>query len=181
MPADGGAALRKRLSDRIARTRDLRPALRVIGEEIVKRTSDAFAARSSPAGEAWAPLAPSTLAARAAKVPGARRRTKRGKLTKAAKAKRLAAVTSAAAIVPLVDTGRMRASAAQYRVTDSSTLSWSVVGYGGPHIAGGKSGRPPKRNFSVFERGATGYRLIPSMRAYAVRVLSRYAATGRVT
>lgn len=178
MPMDGGADLRVRLDAMAARARDLTPAMKVVGEEIVLRTTRAFRARQSPAGDAWAPLARSTLARRAAKLPGAKRKTKRGGLTQAAKSKRSAAVANPAAITPLVDTGRLRNSAQQYKA-DKDSVTWSVVGYGGPHMAGSASGRPPKRSFSVFEPDADGgWRIIQPMLEYAVRSIERYVGKG---
>ena len=87
------------------------------------------------------------------------------------------------AIAPLIDTGRMRASAGHYKAAARS-VTWSVVKYGIFHMAGGKragsadrppTGRPPKRNFSVYEPdGANGWRMIPAMLDYAQRVISNF-------
>lgn len=180
MGADGFDALRQKLIDRERRLQNLKPAMQVIGEEIVLRVSNAFRDRQSPAGDDWKPLAQSTLRARAAKVPGAKRRGKAGGLTKGARAKRAAAIANPQAITPLVDTGRLRASAAQYKA-DAHGVSWSVVGYGGPHIAGNAAGRPPKRNFSPYEfrRDGQGLAMIPSMLSYSLRTIRRYVETGK--
>ena len=178
MPVQGGDRLRKALQDRKRRLSDLTPAMRVIGEEIVKRTVESFRDRRSPAGAEWSPLAQSTLAARAAKLPGARRRGKGGGLTKGAIAVREAGMANPRAIAPLIDTGRMRASAGHYKAAARS-VTWSVVKYGIFHMAGGKragsANRPPKRNFAVYEPDGTGgWRMIPAMLDYAQRVISNF-------
>lgn len=176
---DGGIPLRSKLDAMKARLRDQTPAMRAIGEEIVLRTTDAFRARKSPAGEAWDALADSTLRARAAKLPGANRRGKTGRLTKGAQAKRAAGIVNPGAIAPLIDTGRLRASAGRYKAGRDSVV-WSVVGYGGYHMGGSvkRPGRPPKRNFSVFERVGDRWAPIPAMRAYALDTVRRYVLTG---
>ena len=187
MPMDGGVALRQHMAERAARLRDISPAMRVVGEEMVLEVSNAFRARRSPVGEDWADLAESTLRARAAKLPGASRRGKSGALTKGSKKKRATALLAqgmgeTSGIAPLIDTGRLRASAGRYKA-DAKGLSWSVVGYGGYHMSGSikRPGRPPQRNFSVFEPdGAGGWRMIPRFRDYAMRVVTGYVMRGEL-
>jgi hypothetical protein len=207
---DGGQKLRASLAERGRRLADLRPALKIIGEEIVKRTVESFRNRASPAGSQWDALADSTLRQRVAKLPGASKRSKgttraqraaaRGlgviegllgpyaRLTKGARKKRATALLAQAmgetsAITPLIDTGRLRSSAQRYKILDASTLSWSVVRYGGAHMSGNtkRPGRPPKRNFSVFEpsSGTGRWTMEPSMRGYAVARLASYVRTGK--
>lgn len=86
MPMNGGDSLRAHLAARAARVRDLSPAMRVIGEEMVTRGHQAFRERQSQTGDEWAVLAASTMAARAAKLPGAKRR-KKGHVTPAERAR----------------------------------------------------------------------------------------------
>ncbi len=184
MPMDGGVPLRDRLATRAERIRDLSPAMRVIGEEIVKRTTEAFRKQQSPAGAAWPELADSTVRARVAKLPGASKRGKSGALTRGAQKKRAGATLAAgfggarvAGITPLIDTGRLRSASQRYKLIGKDTLSWSTLRYGGAHMSGSvkRPGRPPKRNFSVFEPGPDGrWAFVPSMRAFAMRTLAQH-------
>ncbi len=206
MPIDGTDKLRGRLDAMKARMRDQTPAMKVIGEEVVLRTVNAFRAQQSPAGDDWADLADSTIQARAAKLPGASRRSKgvtthqkgklrglgvsddiigrTGRLTAGARKKRATAILGhalgAGGITPLIDTGRLRASAGRYKAGPKS-VTWSVVGYGGYHMTGSlkRPGRPPKRNFAVFERTAGGkWTAIPAMDRFARETISRFVLTG---
>lgn len=183
MPTTGMDKAISHMQARAARMRDLSPVMRVVGEEIVKRTTQAFRAQQSPAGEAWPALAPSTLAQRAAKLPGAKRRSKKtGRLTPAARTRRAQAASTGAGITPLVDTGRLRNSAQQISQPygpGANFIEWSVVGYGGPHMGGSASRRPPKRNFSVFEPGAGGWTLIPAVNDYLKAAFTNWVDTGK--
>ena len=169
-----------------ARALNLRPALTVFGAELTKRVDDAFQNSKSPAGEIWPTLAPSTVAKRAAKLPGAKRRGKDGKLTKGAKQKRVqgaAAYQHAGAgnIKALVDTARMRNS--QNVRVDATSLLWSAVGYMAPHITGSQKrpGRPPKRNPAPFELNGGKWELTPALQALLARYVSGYITTGKVS
>ena len=154
--------------ERARRFLDLSPALRVVGEEIIKRTADAFGDGRSPFGETFPPLAPSTLQARSRALKSANTRTKSGGLTARAQRTRQSIVSSAK---PLVDTGRARGS--QHVDVQANTLTWSAVGYLLPHITGGarggREGMPPKRNVSVFRpasgSGASGISTAPATTA----------------
>lgn len=178
--AQGLDEAQRRMYERAQRMRDLSPALRVVAAEIETRTDDAFRDSRSPFGEIWPTLAPSTQAARAAKLPGARKRGKSGQLTKGAKQKRAAGIAayqfgSANTFKALVDTGRMRGSV-RVRVRKNE-LEFASVGYMGPHITGGKN--LPKRNPTVFQRAASGQlEAIPSIMSLLLRTVSRYVRTG---
>lgn len=186
--AEGLTEAQQRMQARVQRLADLSPALRVVAAEIEKQTSDAFRSSTSPFGEEWPALAPSTLKARAAKLPGANRRSKStGKLTKGARAKREQAIAkynagTAGIFKPLMDTGRMRGSV-HVNVT-GNVLEFTAVGYMAPHITGSLSrpNRPPKRNPTVFQAAAGGgFAAIPRIMSLLLRTVGRYVATGRVT
>lgn len=184
--AEGLTESQRGMELRARRMRDLSPPLRVVAAEIEERTDRAFRDSTSPYGEPWPALAPSTLLARAAKLPGARRRGKGGKLTRGARGKRSSAIAAYNAgaggiFKPLVDTGRMRGSV-RVRVTGNE-LEFAAVGYMAPHITGGikNPARPPKRNPTVFQRAASGeLQAIPSILSMLLRAVSRYVATGSV-
>ncbi len=175
-----------RLLERAARTRDLSPVMRVVAAEIDRETDQAFRSSRSPFGEQFPRLAPSTVEARAAKLPGANRRGKKtGQLTKGARDKRATASAAYAAgqakiFTPLIDTGRARGSA--HATADANGVSWTAVGYLGPHIMGSKSppGRPPKRNVSVFQMQGGYLKPIPRIQSLLLSSVARYVSTGRV-
>lgn len=179
----------ERLLERAARARDLTPATQVVAAEIDKMTDDAFRHSRSPAGEVFPRLAPSTVAARAAKLPGANRRNKKtGQLTAGARGKRKGARDVYNAHIPggprlftpLIDTGRARNSA--HATGDATGVSWTGVGYLGPHITGSqtKPGRPPKRNVSVFHVSGGILSPLPKIEALFLSSIGRYIETGRV-
>ena len=152
-------------ADMAKRMQRLAPALKVIAEEIDERTDAAFAKSTSPAGQAFAPLATSTLIDRARRrSPAARTKQKKAPrlLTKGAKEKRVGFVLAyhnalqnggTTTATPLIDTARLRKSART--LVKSNALEWSAVGYMAPHMTGGKTGgkrgrkRPPKPRVSA--------------------------------
>jgi hypothetical protein len=190
------------------RCADLSPVLRVIGAEIVRRTDDAFEQSRSPAGEAFPQLAESTrLARRGARELEGKLNDydHRGELTPEAKRARarylkrkssgVAITTADVAVVyakPMINSGRARASQRTY--VAPLLLRWSAVKYLAPHFTGGQrdgtTGRPPKRNVSVFEHGgaglnltifantSAGWRMNDSMSQYARDAIVRYVQTG---
>ena len=180
--AQGLHEAEKRMAERAKRIANLAPALRVVAAEIEKRTDDAFHRSQSPFGEIWPTLAPSTQAARAAKLPGARKRSKKtGKLTKGARQKRVEGIAAyqfggANTFKPLVDTGRMRNSVRV--LVRGNELEFSAVGYMGPHITGGR--KLPKRNPTVFQLAGGQFKPIPDVLSYLLRTVGRYVATGQV-
>lgn len=172
----------KHMRERAQRFSDLRPALKAVGREIELRTDTAFRDSKSPFGEAFPPLAPSTLASRARKLPGAKKRGKGGKLTGGALKKRseaIAAYQGGATNIfkPLVDTARARNS--QHVDIDVQSLKWSAVGYLGPHMTG--TGRVPKRNVAVFEKRGEQWVLHPDVARYLAAKVAAYVQTGKVT
>lgn len=87
------------------RARNLGPVLQVAAADTVGIITDAFDSSSSPAGQAWRPLAPATVA---------QRRQHSSK--------------------PLIDTGRLRASVYAQPTADNKGLRFgSTVGYGKYH------------------------------------------------
>lgn len=182
--AEGLAEAEREMKERIKRLQDFTPALKVVAAEIEKRTDDAFQQSRSPLGEIWPTLAPSTQLARAAKLPGASRRSKKtGALTKGAKGKRAEGIAAyqyggANTFKALIDTARMRNSV-RVKVSKKE-IEFSAVGYMGPHIVGGKGNRPPKRNPTVFERAGRGFDAIPAVMSYLLRTVGWYIATGQV-
>lgn len=188
---NGLEAAMARAAEMGKRFANMSPALKVIGAEMVKRTDDAFEQSRSPAGEAFPPLAQSTLLARARKLKSARKRNKRGELTKGA-LKTRAKIMAPGGAKPMIDTARARGS--QHTEVSPHLLKWSAVGYLAPHITGGqrrgKTGMPPKRNVTVFEHGGgglnlsifagtnAGWRMNASMDDFARRTLVAYVQTG---
>lgn len=165
-----------RMRLRSSAVRDLTPALKVMAAQIEKTTDDAFMSGRSPAGEKWPPLAPSTLAARARALAGARRRTKSGKLTGGAQKLRAKIIGNSK---PLINTGRLRNSQ-HARVTNGTTIEWSEVWYGGPHVTGGRGDRPPKRNMSVFELSpGKAFALVPAIEALYREAIRAHVAGGK--
>lgn len=97
-----------------------------------------------------------------------------GPAATSARAKRreqILAAAKAARFKPLINKGRLRASA-RARVVGNTTIRWSVVDYGVPHIVGGPNGRPPKRNYSVFTLRGGAWLIEPKL---AAEIVSRIA------
>ncbi len=138
--------------------RNVRPALDPVAEEINRLTRLAFDTSTSVDGEVFAPLAPSTIKARARKL--AANRAARG----GGRPQRPSA--SARAIKPLDDTGELRRSAVATVV--GTTVIFKMADHGKPHAAGGKGGRPLKRNPTVFRREGGQWVLQPAL-ALALR------------
>jgi phage virion morphogenesis protein len=78
----------KRLSVLSQRAANLRPAMRSIGEYMLRQTRSRFDSSTAPNGSPWAPLAKSTIAAKArSQNPKYRRaQAKRGRLVKRTRA-----------------------------------------------------------------------------------------------
>lgn len=134
---------------------DMTKAYKLFGADLVKKTDDGFQSSVGFDGEAWEPLAASTIDARIARVGGFKR-TKKGKFTKGA-LKKQAKMSAAGGIKPLVDTARARNS--QHVQVSRDGLEWSAVGYLGTHMAGtDKAGRG--RNITIPKRNPTGFELV---------------------
>lgn len=142
----------KALSKAVA---DMTKAYKLFGADLVKKTDDGFHTSVGFDGEAWEPLATSTIEARIARVGGFKR-TKKGKFTKGA-LKKQEAMLSPGGIKPLVDTARARNS--QHVQVSRDGLEWSAVGYLGTHMAGTtRAGRG--RNVTIPVRNPTGFELV---------------------
>lgn len=133
--------------------RDLTPAYKRFAADIVKKTDDAFHNSHGYDGEAFEPLSPYTIENRVGNLKAANKRTKKGELTKGAKALR-EKLLAPGGIKPLVDTARARNSV--HADAGKDGVDWSAVGYLGVHMAGtDKAGRGrnvtiPVRNVSPF-------------------------------
>lgn len=187
--ADGSpGAVAKRTQLYADRLRDLSPVFRQLSVEFAQQTDAAFRNSRSPFGEDFPRLAPSTVARRAAKLRGAKARSKKtGKLTKGARAKRSDARARYAAggpgiFTPLIDSGRMRQSVRYVPRRDGIDLSG--VGYLRFHVSGSLKvkNRPPKRNPLVvqFTSSGSGLALIPSANSRMLRAITAFVETGSV-
>ena len=137
-----------RLKAKSSALRNLEPAYKRFAAEIVKKTDDSFQNSKGYDGEAWEPLAQSTIDGRVGSLKAANRKTKAGKLTKGA-AKLQGALRAPGGIKPLIDTARARNS--NHATTSRDGVEWNAVGYLGYHIGGSADGKLPKRNPSPFE------------------------------
>lgn len=171
MKVTGAREAAKRMQERAARTRDLRPILKIVGEEFVTATKINIDRSRSLEGEAFAPLADSTRDARARRGNKARRGKR---LTAAQKRKRTRAFFGK--MVPLRDTSRLYNSL-NVRVRPAS-LVYSAVQYLFIHASG--TGDIPKRNPTVFAVSGAGRvtGLKPSAAARFRTAVARYIATG---
>jgi phage gpG-like protein len=139
-----------KLNARAAALRDVRPVLLGIAGDIDLKTAEAFTNSKRVDGLPFAELAESTKIGRLRRRKGKWRKAQGGKdATPEQRQAAIASAVKAAKFRPLIDTGRMRNSA-RARVVSNTTVRWSVVDYGVPHITGGRGGRPPQRNPSVF-------------------------------
>lgn len=111
-----------------------------------------------------------------ARLAGAGIRSQNADSRKAERAASIAAAIKAAKFRPLINTGRLRASA-RARVVGNTTVHWSVVDYGEPHIGGAKNGRPPQRNYSVFTIVGGTWQIVPSLATEIVRLITRHINT----
>lgn len=140
-----------RLDARVAALRDVRPVLAGIAAEVDRLTGEALSQSRRVDGIPFPDLTDSTKLGRLRRRKAAYKKARGGK--KATPEERKAGIREAIAAAkfrPLIDTGRLRASA-RARVVGSTAVRWSVVDYGVPHITGSKNHRPPVRNFSVFK------------------------------
>jgi phage virion morphogenesis protein len=112
-----------RLAALAALAGDLRPTLERVGNDLLRAAELSFAESRSPFGEAWAPLAPSTL------------RRRRG-----------------GGAQPLIGRGRLRSSLHSTPVAPDTVQVGTNVAYGRLHNQGGRAGRGqrttiPRRQF----------------------------------
>lgn len=164
-----------RLKARAERVGDLRPALQAAAAVFEQEHQQAFARLQSPEGEPWNPLADSTIEARARHGAVAQQRTAEGKLTGRAHRRRELVRGDAR---PLVDTGRLRSS--QHWNVTADAITFSMLAYGKPHVTGSlvRSGRPPKRNFTVFELQGDRWTLAPRQAELFNSLILRFVRDG---
>lgn len=167
--ANGLMRAEQKMRDRAQRVRDLSPVFKLIGEDLIKETSDAFRKSRSPLGEPWDDIKDATKLGRKSVRKRAGERTSKGARTKRAMTFRQGLLEQSK---PLVDTGRMRNS--PHTITQRRRLRFSMVGYTGPHITGDKSGNLPKRNPTAFENVGGRWRLIPRLRQKYVQKIIQH-------
>jgi hypothetical protein len=163
MPMDGGAGFRDRMADRARAVRDLAPAFKVIGEEAVRRTAEAFATETAPDGQPWAELASSTV----------RTRLRQRMTDRQGKARDRAGRFVLTGVVRKLDaTGKLKRAALkmQFGVTG---VKWFLPTYGRFHLTGTPT--MPRRAWTVFEpRPDGGYALEPGFLQYSISVLAKH-------
>lgn len=185
------------MRDRAQRMGNLREAFSPLAISWQQQTDKAFSTGISPKGESFPDLALSTLHKRAAKLPGARRRSKKtGQLTRSAARRRADAVQRALlgavpgssyfsintrVFRPLVDNGRAR-QATHYEPTNTG-ITLVTVKYLLYHVGGFRKGNRylPKRNPLVVEYGAASGELvlIPSAAEAFGKAVTAFVETGR--
>ena len=161
--------------------RDLKPALKQFTTEAEVATQRAFSRSVSPDGEAFKPLAPSTVEARARASKGARKRDEFGDLTPRAEKIR-ATIRAAGGTTPLIDSGRLRNSC-HWLPPKNDSVEFSMLDYGVPHVTGGKRNghaAPPKRNFTVFLKNGDSWELLPQYAELFREIILAYVATPKV-
>lgn len=173
--------------------RNLRPALLDIAAEIDRQTAENLTNSKTTDGAAFLDLADSTKIGRLRQRKSTWRKITKGKKSRQRKQRsafrsgdyetwtrirqelrgRVDAALDAANFKPLINTGRGRNSA-RAKVVGSNQIKWSIASYMVPHIPGGKNGRPPQRNFSVFRVVGGSYELQPQLSQYINRRLIRH-------
>ena len=169
-----GEALRA-TEARARAARDLKPALQQFATEAEEATQRAFSRSVSPDGEAFKPLAPSTVEARARASKGAKKRDEFGDLTPKAEATR-AKIRAAGGTTPLIDSGRLRNSI--HFAVKADSIEFSMLGYGMPHVTG--SSRLPKRNPTVFRKAGESWELLPQYAERFREIILAYVAGKKV-
>lgn len=178
--ADGDTpqAVAARLFERAARMEDPRPFHEVYAAHLEQVISDAFRDERSPAGEPWADLAPSTVAQRLAKLPGAKRRSKKtGQLTAAARAARGRGLISPGSIKKLIDAGRLRGSITVSAARDRIAIAGAA--YLAAHVTG-TDDMPARNPLPIESDGADGFKLIAVEHERYVGGLTGYINTGEI-
>ena len=183
--------LAARLKEMQGRAKNPGPALKVGAALLSTLVDDTFRDSTSPAGEQWKPLAPSTLLKRALSRGGKRRAVRRSKSKGFSVGVDLGlskkAMLNISNVKPLVDTAKGRNSIRVRARGQTITLSTNR-GYMGAHLGGDtkrQPPRPPRRAWAPFlwdgstwvfdERGKGGAWL----RDLRARV-RRYVLTGAV-
>ncbi len=164
--SSNASAVAERLRARAERMGDLQRALQALATEFQAETDRAFELRRSPAGEAWRPLAQSTIDKRT-------RKTGRPTLLRSRRSGRF---TSAATLQPLEETGALRRSIV-YKAQGNG-ISVRPVEYLKPHQSGGRGEHPPKRNPLVIERVGGKSVLYPDADRRFREVINRFVIDG---
>jgi hypothetical protein len=175
--ATGADKVAAKLAEMAARMQNLQPALEVFGAWLVKSASDSFRAEKEHDGSQFVPLSVGTIDARLRKA-GALKTVKRGAakgyLTASA-AKKQERMTAPGGIKILTDTARARNS--QNYKASAQSLTYSVVGYLGAHMAG--TADIPKRNPTAFEKAGAGWALGERGSTKLREVIASYVRTGK--
>lgn len=166
---------------------NLSKPMRSTGQEIQKRTADAWNAGRNQGGDPFQPLAESTIRKRIGAHPKANRRTKAGGLTKGAIRTR-SAMRAPGGTRPLDDTGYAKSSF-RFTLAAHNEVQWRIVAYMRPSMTGGvrngRAGMPPRRNPTCFIRargsdfdflggGASKWALEPSMRLFLLNEVNTH-------
>lgn len=173
----------QRMRERAARLRDHTPALKVLGQEIDKLTSDAFSKQQELDGDDWPALAESTIEARLRNIGAANKLTKKGVLTKGALRERVK--RRAPGGMKMLEITTVMRNSNHAVITGKNELTWSAIGRELPHITGEwgsiLSQRPPKRNPTVFDVARDGK---PALKPRVAKLLhdyiTSYVETGKV-
>jgi len=151
----GASELAAKLRDQARRAKAPTPALRVAATELESIVMDSFGNSSSPSGQPWPPLAPSTLLKRALSRGGKRRKLRKGSRgfnvgvdlglnNKAAR--------NISNVKPLLDTGRGR-NATSVKADGTRLIFRNNVAYMRAHLGGDTKRspqRPPMRQWAPF-------------------------------
>jgi hypothetical protein len=161
------------LRKKVEALRDLRPVLKDIAGEVDRMTATSLSDSRRVDGLPFADLAESTKIGRLRQRKAIWRKIRGGKKTTGEqRAQRLSEALASTKFTPLVNTGR-GARSARATVAGRGSVRFSVVQYMAPHITGGKDGRPPQRNFSVFRRVGGNWQLAPKLTDYIKTRLDR--------
>lgn len=175
--------VRADLKDINGRFRNLLPVLKPAATQIEELMHESFRTESSPDGIPWKPLAQSTIDARARMGKMAKRRTKKGELTKGAKRIREERKAPGAMKILWIN-GRLENS---LFARAEATKIWfgGNVKYFGPNQAGSqkKEGHPPSRPMAPVELVNGHWKLMNRGRAKEVMdsiklSIQRYVSNG---
>lgn len=157
---------------------DMRPPLESSAERMDRLTANAWDKGQDQAGNAFPPLAESTVEGRIALDRGANRRSKKtGALTRGARAKR-EAIRGIGGAEPLLATRNARRTYGT-RVTGPHEMTFRIAGYMVPSMAGGAGGKPPQRNPTcLLHIGPNTWDLTPNMRAYHMAAIRAWVIDG---
>ena len=167
------------LRARVARMKNLEPAMRVIAAAVDQLVDDSFRNQASPSGTPWAPLSGVTVYRRIARKKSGDRityqmrrvMTKRGKLTKRAQG-----LLAPGAMQRLTDTGRLRRSLFARGEAKAVAFGASKVAYArAQHF-----GNPDNRMFGGAAAPIPARPFLPVERAGSKLVLMRSGAAGRL-